>query len=301
MASKQEGERNYLYIGLGGLILIALLIVLAYSSSSLGGCVGVVEISGELDTHDAAPGLLSDGVVGSGTISSEIQSANDRPEVKSLLVLIDTPGGSVVATRDIYDALESVNKSKVAYIHELGTSGGYYVAAGTDYIMAHQDAITGNIGARMTFEDMSGLFAKIGYNETSVESGDMKDMGTPARPLTPEEQAVIQSIVNESYQEFRSAVVSSRGGKLNMAAFEQVEDGRILSGRQAFSIGLVDQLGSEKDAIAKAAEMGGINSSDPSLCELTSSTPGKGLLGSLVSEVEQTALQKASGLRLSYQ
>jgi protease-4 len=167
--------------------------------------------------------------------------------------------------------------------------------------MANPDAITGNIGARMTFEDMSGLFAKIGYNETSIESGDMKDMGTPARPLTPGEQAVIQSIVNESYQEFRSAVLQSRGSRLDMAAFEQAEDGRILSGRQAFKIGLVDQLGSEKDAIAKAAQLGGINSTDPSLCELTSDTPGKGLLGSLVSEVEQSSLQKANGPKLSYQ
>ena len=301
MASRQDGERNYLYVGLGGLLLIALLIVLAYSSSAFGGCVGVVRISGELSTHDVAPGILSDGVTGSETIASEIQGAADRQEVKSLLVLIDTPGGSVVATRDIYDALESVNKSKVAYIHELGTSGGYYIAAGTDYIMAHQDAITGNIGARMTFEDMSALFAKIGYNETSIESGDMKDMGTPARPLTPQEEAVIGSIVNESYQEFRSAVLQGRGSRLDMAAFGQVEDGRILSGRQAFKIGLVDQLGSEKDAIAKAAEMGGINSSDPSLCELSSSAPGKGLLGSLVSEVEQSALQKSNGPKLSYQ
>jgi protease-4 len=129
----------------------------------------------------------------------------------------------------------------------------------------------------------------------------MKDMGTPARPLTPSEQAVIGSMVNESYQEFRSAVLQGRGSRLDTAAFGQVEDGRILSGRQAFKIGLVDQLGSEKDAIAKAAALGGINSGDPSICELSSSTPGKGLLGSLVSEVVQSALQKASGPRLSYQ
>ena len=300
MAGKQEEGRNYLYIGLGGLLLVAFLVVLAYSSSPFGGCVGVVEISGELATHDVAPGLLSDGVTGSGTIASEIEDAGSRSDVRSLLVLIDTPGGSVVATRDVYDALKALNKSKVAYIHELGASGGYYAATGTDYIIAHQDAITGSIGARMTFEDMSGLFAKVGYNETSIESGAMKDMGTAARPLTPEEEAVVGEIVNESYQEFRSAVLSARAGKLDMAAFGQAEDGRILSGRQAFKIGLVDQLGSEKDAIAKAAELGGINSSDPSLCELSQGGSGRSLLGSLVSQAVES-LPRPLSPKLSFQ
>ena len=297
---KQEG-RNYLYIGLGGLLLLALVVVFAYSFSSFGGCVGVVEINGEIASQDAQPTLFSGGVKGSETIASEIEAANGRPDVRSVLVLIDTPGGSVVATRDIYDALESVNKSKVAYIHEMGTSGGYYVAAGTDYIIAHPDAITGNIGARVTLSDMSGLFEKIGYNETSFKSGAMKDMGTDARPVSAGEAAVFESIVNESFTEVKDAILKSRGAKLDMPAFETALDGRLLSGRQAQKIGLVDALGSKNDAIAKAALLGGIDSDDPPLCELSSGSSGRSLLGSLTSEAVQSALQRMGVPRLSYQ
>jgi len=300
MANRQAGERNYLYLGLGGLLLVALFIVFAYSSSPFQGCVGVVEISGPIVSQGSDATLFSDGIKGSETIASEIESANERPDVKSVLVLIDSPGGSVVATREIYDALMSVNKSKVAYIHELGASGGYYVAAGTNYIMAHPDAITGSIGARMTLADMSGLFSKIGYNETSIKSGAMKDMGTPSRTLSEGETAVLESIVNESFAEFRQAVIDGRGKRLDMIAFEQVLDARIMTGRQAKKIGLVDETGDKKAAIKKAAELGGIKNNDPPVCELSKGGKRKGMLSSFSSEAVLAVLQKMGLPQLLY-
>lgn len=299
-----KGKRNYLFWLLGGFLLLSAAFAVLYALqdfSPLEGCVGVVEISGPIIARDVPATLFSDEFVGAETIAEQIESAQKRQDVKSVLVLIDSPGGSVVASRQIYDALSKLNKSKVAYINELAASGGYYAAAGTDYIVANPDAITGSIGARATFADMSGLFEKIGFNETTVKSGAMKDMGTSSRPMTDEERAVIESIINESFQEFRLAVEKGREGRLNRAEFEKILDARIVSGRQAKKIGLVDSLGGKKDAIKKAAEMGGIESEEPSLCHLSQSSAKRGLLGSLSGEAQKLFAQGSQMPRLLYQ
>jgi protease IV len=295
--------RNYLFLLLGGIFIIALAVILATAFSSfspLEGCVGVVQISGEIVSTDIPATVFSDEVKGSETIAGEIASADARQDVKSVLVIIDSPGGSVVGSKEIYDAIRALNKSSVAYINEMAASGGYYAASGTDYIIAQPDALTGNIGARATIADMSGLFEKIGYNETTIKSGAMKDMGSSSRPMTPDERAVFESIINESFQQFKSDVQAGRGSRLDKESFATVLDARIMSGRQAKRIGLVDQLGNKKAAILRAAELGGISSKDPALCELSSSNAKKGLLGSLSAEAVDF-LVKSSGIpRLSY-
>ncbi|VVC01341.1 ATP-dependent Clp protease proteolytic subunit [uncultured archaeon] len=261
----------------------------------------MIEISGPIVTNNIEASLFSDEVKGSEALAGEIESADSRSDVKSVLVLIDSPGGSVVGSRQIYDALHSLNKSSVSYINEMAASGGYYAAAGTDHIVANPDAITGSIGARATFYDMAGLFEKIGFNQTTIKSGAMKDIGSEGRPMTEEERAVLQSIVNESFQEFKSAVEASRAGKLDAAGWAIAQDARIMTGRQAKKIGLVDQLGSRKDAVAKAAELGGIKG-EPRLCWLSSGKGQKGLFGSLSSEALDMAVRSYIGFpRLSYQ
>ncbi|MCX8175374.1 MAG: signal peptide peptidase SppA [Candidatus Micrarchaeota archaeon] len=299
MRAKKKSGLRYLYLIIGGLFAVSLLALVAFSFAPLEGCVGVVRIDGPLVTQDVEATLFADEIKGSQTISAEIESAAKRTEVKSILVLIDSPGGSVVASREVYDALHKLGKKKVAYINELGTSGAYYVAAGTDYIVANPDAITGSIGARATFADLSGLFEKIGYNETSIKTGAMKDIGTPARSMSEEEKAVIASIINESFQEFRSAVLESRGSRLDRKAFEKVLDARILTGRQAKKIGLVDELGNRKAAIKKAAELGGIKAEEPSLCDLSSSKGRRSLLG-FSSQLLDFVAAKAGIPKISY-
>ncbi|MFA6489445.1 MAG: signal peptide peptidase SppA [Candidatus Micrarchaeia archaeon] len=303
MAFKKTDGQNYLPILIGGLFVFALAIVAIYAFAALpmAGCVGVVEIKGEIVSDDTPSTLFSDEIKGGDTIAEEIESAANRPDIKSILVIIDSPGGSAVASRRIYDALRAVNKSKVAYINEMAASGGYYVAAGTDYIVANPLSLTGNIGARATLSDMSGLFAKLGYNETSVKSGSMKDMGTASRPMTEEERAVFQSIVDESFEDFKSAVLEGRGSRLDMAGFKTILDARILTGRQAEKIGLVDSLGNRKDAIKQAAKMGGIESDEPRLCALSSSGGKRGIFGSLSSEAIGTLLRGAIAPKILYQ
>ncbi len=299
MAAKKE--TNYLYLLLGSMAVVAALLIFAYPLLPMDGCVGVVEIRGPIMTGDVSPSLLSDGSKGSETISQEIESADKRTDVKAVLVLIDSPGGSVVASRQIYDALHELNKSSVSYINEVGASGGYYVAAGTDYIISNPDALTGSIGARATFYDFTGLFDKLGMNETTVKTGEMKDIGTYARHMTLEEREVLQAIINESFFEFRSAVEKSRGSRLDRAGFEKVLDARVLSGRQAKKIGLVDELGNKKAAIKKAAKSGGITSDDPQLCYLASTKGRSGLLGSFSADVDKLLAATGSVPRLSYQ
>ena len=295
--------RNYLFLVLGGLFLIALAVILFYAispSSPLEGCVGVVEISGPIVSQDIPSSLFSNSVIGSDTLSSEIADADKRNDVKSVLVLIDSPGGSVVASRQIYDALHNLSKPTVSYINELGASGGYYAAVGTGYIVANPDAIVGSIGARATFTDLSGLFEKLGYNETEIKSGAMKDIGSPARPMTPEEQSVLQGIVNESFSEFRDAVAQSRGNRLNGPLFQLSLDARIMSGRQALKVGLVDANGDRKAAIKKAAQLGNMTSGDPALCELSSTAGQRGLFSSLSSQYIDFLVKSMGAPRLSY-
>ncbi len=298
---QQPKERNYLYLILGGLFLLALLVLVGYSINPLEGCVGVVRISGPLVTQDIEPTVFSDGQTGTETISEEIASADTRPDVKAVLLLIDSPGGSVVASRQAYEAVRALGKPSVAYINELGASGGYYVAAGADQVVIHPDALTGSIGAVMTFTEMSGLFSKLGITQTALKSGAMKDMGSQARQMTDAETAVLGGIVNESFQQFKSDIVESRGGRLDMALFEQALDARLLSGRQAKRIGLADELGDKKAAIKKAAEMGGIKAEEPRLCELSESGQRRGLLGSLSSQALELLSKAGNAPRLLYQ
>ena len=301
--SEQQEGKNYLFWVLGGLFAIAAVVILLYSFipfSPLQGCVGIISINGPIVSQDIPATIFSDEIKGSETIAQEIEAADRRSDVKSVLVLIDSPGGSVVASSEIYDAVHSLFKPSVSYINEIGASGGYYVAAGTSHIISNPNAIVGSIGARATFSDMSGLFGKLGYNETSVKSGAMKDMGSPSRPMTPEEFAVIGSIVNESFAEFRSAVEEGRKGKLNSALFAQALDARIMTGRQAKKVGLVDELGNKKAALKKAAELGGIESDEPSICELSERESGRSLFGSLSSELIDFLMKSSGAPKLLY-
>lgn len=262
----------------GFFVLVGLVFVFA-DSLYLGGdkCVGIIEINGEISTQSIPQTLFSDGVPGSEDIARAVSSAGKRGDVAALVVVINSPGGSVVGSRDIYYSLEEFKKPTVSCFREVAASGGYYVAAGTDYIVSDPDALTGSIGVIMSTVDASVLFEKIGLNMTNIVTGSHKDIGAFNRPMTSEEYAIMQGILNETFEEFKSVVVSGRGSRLDMEKFSQVLDARVLSGRQAKEIGLVDQLGSRKDAIIKAAELANIPLKEgemPRLCAVKASVPG---------------------------
>ena len=294
-------EKNYLLPFVAGIFLLAALVLAAFAILPQEGCIGVVEISGPLSTADSPASLFSDEQKGSEAIASELSDAGARPDVRAVLILIDSPGGSVIASEEVYRAVRALNKTSVAFIREMAASGGYYVAAGTDYIVANPDALTGSIGARATLEDYSSLMGKLGVNSTTFKTGALKDMGSPERPLTDDERAVWQSIVNESFQGFKSAVEEGRAGKLDAALFSQALDARILTGRQAKKIGLIDELGDKGAAIAAAARLSGMGPGEPRLCEISSSKARGSIFGSLSAQAMSILQKSAIAPRVSYQ
>ncbi len=270
------------------LILVFVVFLLLFFGLSLftpdivGKCVAVVNIDMPLSTSGSPPSLFDGGTPGSEEIANAIYDLNDRNDVGAVLFVFNSPGGSVVATREIYDSVRALKVPKVSYFREVAASGAYYVASGTDYIVSDPNAITGSIGVIATFTDMAGLLEKVGVNVTAIKSAPHKDIGSSYRNMTEEETAIFQNLINEVYDEFRSVVVHNRAGKLDNSKFEEITDGRIFSGRQAYKLGLVDQLGNKKDAILKAAQLAGIqadSADDVRICTISTSTPSGGLFG----------------------
>jgi len=261
--------------------LIALFFIFSAISPAISGkCVAVVNIDMPLSVEGAPSGLFDSGYPGSEELAQSIEAIDKRPDVGAVLFVFNSPGGSVVATREVYQSVKGLGKPKVSYFREVAASGAYYTATGTDYIVSDPDALTGSIGVISTFADMSGLLEKIGVNMTAIKSGPHKDIGSEYRNMTPEETAIMQGLINEIYLEFKGVVLENRKGKLDMSKFDEITDGRVLSGRQAQKVGLVDQVGNKKDAIMKAAQLGGIEASSPDdvrLCPVSTSTSGGGL------------------------
>jgi protease-4 len=264
-----------LLLAVGFFIIVGMVFLFADTLSLPGAkCVGVVEINNEITTQSIPVSIFADGVPGSADIASAVESLNKRDDVGAVVFVINSPGGSTVASREIYQSMKDLKKPKVAYFREVAASGGYYISTATDYIVSEPGALTGSIGVVMTTAEMSGLFEKLGFNMTNVVSGTYKDIGAPNRPMTDAEKAILQALVDEDYQNFRSVILEGRKGRLNVEKFNEVADGRVLSGRQAKEVGLVDQLGTRKDAITKAAELGNMTG-EPRICKIKI-TPGSG-------------------------
>ncbi|MCD6279550.1 signal peptide peptidase SppA [Candidatus Micrarchaeota archaeon] len=214
-------------------------------NSLFNGCTAYMKITGELNTHDADM-LLTGYSPGSRTIADKIDELNNNANVKGLFIEIDSGGGSVIATKEIYNALEKFNKPIIVYINDIGASGGYYISLPADVIIANPDSTVGNIGVRATFISMRGLLDKIGISTVTLKTGKFKDIGDPFKNMTPEEKAVVSTMLNETYNEFLNDLLKHRHIKdINIST---LTDGRIFSGRQAMRYGLVDKIGYFNDA-----------------------------------------------------
>jgi protease-4 len=191
----------------------------------------------------------------------KIRSLAETKEVKAIVLDINSPGGSVGAVQELYSQILRVRKEKnipvVALFGDVAASGGYYIAAACDKIVAHPGTLTGSIGVIFPVSNLEGLFSKIGYKTDPIKSGPHKDIGSPARPMTAEERKIMQDLIDDAYGQFVAAVGSGRG-----MAEEKVRvlaDGRIYSGRQALASGLVDALGDSTDAVELAGKLGNIS------------------------------------------
>ena len=239
-------------VGLLAFFFILLFVIGQYFSGSgspkfaFGDKIAVVEIRGLI--------TQSQGII------EELHQYNDDEGVKAIILRIDSPGGGVGPSQEIYrEVLKIKSNKKKKVITSMGSvaaSGGYYIASASDLIVANPGTITGSIGVLMEFTNIEELFRKIGIKGVVLKSGEHKDIGSPFREMTPEEKRLIQSVIDNVHQQFIQAVADGR--KMDRLKVAQVADGRILTGEQAKQLGLVDQLGNLQDAIDTAAKMVGI-------------------------------------------
>jgi protease IV len=190
----------------------------------------------------------------------ELKHYSENPLVKAIVLRIDSPGGGVVPSQEIHDAVKRVkNKSNKAVIASMGTvaaSGGYYIAAATDRIIANPGSLTGSIGVIMETANLEGLLKKIGVEGVVIKSGRFKDVGSPLRKMSEDERKLLQSVMDDVHHQFIQAVADGRS--LELSDVEPLADGRIFTGRQAKEARLVDELGDLDDAIHIAAEIAGM-------------------------------------------
>ena len=190
----------------------------------------------------------------------ELKGLAEDPMVKAIVIRIDSPGGGVAPSQEIYNAVRRVrkehNKAVVASMGTVAASGGYYIAVATDRILANPGTLTGSIGVILQVANFQELLDKIGVKSIVVKSGKFKDLGSPFRPMEDEDRQVLQSVMDDVHRQFIDAVADGRS--LDPGEVEQLADGRVFTGQQAKSILLVDEIGDLHDAIKLAGELGGI-------------------------------------------
>ena len=240
---------------IGLFVLLVLVFAFLPASGGFGGEIGVIPIKGTIaNEQDSFSDTLS-----AIEVVDKLDEASRDPNVKVIFLDIDSGGGSIVATKQIVAKIRATDKPVVAYIGEVGASGAYYVAAASDYVIADADSITGSIGVIWVALHINELMEDFGIKATVMKKGTYKDMGSIFREMTDDEKVLLQELIDESFEQFRGDVLAFRKDKgLTEMELDAVADGRILSGRQALSINLVDELSSREDAIRKAAEIGGI-------------------------------------------
>jgi len=207
--------------------------------------VALVKIEGVLITSD--------------DLVAEIQEYADDASIRAIIVRIDSPGGGVVASQEIYNAVLNARKAGKKVVISMGSvaaSGGYYVAAAGDRIVANPGTITGSIGVKMEFANVEKLLEKIGIKGMVVKAGEYKDIGSPFRDMSAEEHKLLQTVIDDVHSQFIEAV--AKGRSLPEADVRPLADGRIFTGRQALQLKLVDELGDLEDSIRTAAELAGI-------------------------------------------
>lgn len=230
---------------------------------SARGSVGVIPIEGVISDGSSAGGLLG-AVAGARTIAEQIRQAGEDSTVKAVVLRLNSPGGSAAASQEIARAVERLRetgKPVVASMGDTAASGAYWVAAAADQIVANPATITGSIGVIIQVQNLRELYDKLGIESEVIKSGPHKDMGSGARPLSPEEKDIFQGMVDDIYDQFVEAVAAGRG--LPRPEVAALADGRVFTGRQARDLGLVDELGDYREALSVAASLAGLPDPPP--------------------------------------
>lgn len=243
-------------------IFIALFFVIPVVSSLFNGLklgnVALISVEGVITAEGGS--YWGQETVSSKTIVDFLKSAEKKSMVEAVLLEINSPGGSAVASDEIASQIKKMKKPVIAVIREVGASGGYWVASATDYIIANRMSITGSIGVLSSYLEFSGLMEEYGVSYERLVAGDYKDMGTPYRKLKEDEQKILQSKLNLIHDFFIKEIAENRG--LSKEKVKKVATGEYWLGAEALEMGLVDELGDKDTAEKYLKETAGLEKVD---------------------------------------
>ncbi|MCM1981395.1 signal peptide peptidase SppA [Lyngbya confervoides] len=233
------------------------------SAPASGPEIALIKISGPI-AEGAEGGIFQSGDTGSTRIVKAIRQAR-QDKAKAILLQINSPGGTASASLAIHRELMRTRQTSqtkvVALLGDVAASGGYYVATAAEHIVANPDTLTGSIGVIIRTQNVASLLDKVGIESGNFKSGEFKDILSPYRPSTPAEKQILQTLVDESYQQFLEAIATGR--EMPLDKIKPYADGRIFSGSQALAANLVDSLGNYYDAIDVVRELAGIKAENP--------------------------------------
>lgn len=238
---------------LGGIFFVVLFLASSLSSRRTAAALSV------MGTDRVAMVKIEGILISSEHIVEELNDYADDSSVKAIIIRIDSPGGGVVVSQEIYNAVKNAKKEGKKIIVSMGSvaaSGGYYVAAAADKIVANPGTLTGSIGVKMEFANVEKLLEKIGVKGMVVKAGEFKDIGSPYRDMTAQEKKLLQDVIDDVHNQFIRAVAEGRN--LPEADVRAIADGRIFTGQQALALKLVDQMGDLADSIRLAGRLAGI-------------------------------------------
>jgi len=245
-----------LFIFSGGCFFIGLLTgSLGGTSYALGDSVYEIRLEGVISAEKYS-GLFGVVTVTPEKIISQLDEAEKNPNVKAILIRVNSPGGSAAASQEIYEELKKVEKPVVVSVSEVCASGAYYVASAADRIIANRSSSVGSIGVIMQIPNFEDLYEKLGIKYTTIKQGKFKDVGSPDRPITEEEIRLLEAQLKEIYRQFITDVAEARN--MDAGEVEELATGWVFLGTEALELGLIDGIGNYKDAINIAAELGGI-------------------------------------------
>ena len=255
MAQKKSNLLLWIIVGGGAFFFVVLCFLAAVVYFTTEGSSGLSLSSEQVAVIDLE-GIISD----SRDFVDNLKEYGNRPTVRSVVLRINSPGGGVAASQEIYEAVKKfrteTKKKVIVSMGSVAASGGYYVACGADKIFANPGTITGSIGVIAEWYNYGDLLKWAKMQSVVIKSGTFKDSGSATRPLTDEEKVYFQSLISNMYNQFVSAVASGR--KMNDEAVRKLADGRVYTGQEAKADGLIDELGTMQDAIDAAARMAGI-------------------------------------------
>lgn len=253
---------QFIILTLGIIFLISLLIsrTIENTDSIQPERVAIIPIYGPITVDSPSDFFFEQSGSPSPIIIEALEKAEKDPTIKAIILEINSPGGTVVASREIGNKIKTIDKPVVSWIREVGASGAYWVASTSDYIIADPMSITGSIGVIGSYLEFSELFDKYGITYQRLVGGDLKDAGSPYKDLTLQEREYLQTKINKIHESFIKEISENR--KIDYDEAKQLATGEIYLGEEALEIGLIDELGSKDEAVNKVKELANIKDAE---------------------------------------